>query len=272
MTGQQVQSQANSAGGPPPRLTLSGVIRSEVLKARAYRKVPVLGGLAVVLMGLMGAFAASVAVEGDTPAQIAEATSTIPSAGSAPAAFILAFAAIGLITDEYNSRSIYVSLTVVPQRGMLVLAKYLTAAALCVTVAALGIAAALLAALPFIHTNLVLESLTGSSFWVNVAATLLFFVVVSWIGLAAGFVFRRSLGAGAVLAALLVAVPALGATASAFQWPLLPSVVALTPGPLMYSATSTAATSSDLGPYAALALLAMWAVAAMATALAAFRR
>ena len=207
------------------KLSFIGTVRSEALKFRTLTTNWVMTGvIAVVMLGMAPLYAAmlnSFAEDTETMAQAAEgmeATNAgvesitnmayaMGGSGIDLANMLIASVAAVFIGAEYATRSIQTSMTVVPRRTSLYLAKLLV---LTVYAFVLG---TVLAALAYTIGYAVLNSSIqdtmefSSGLVLNWVATGLYFMFMAWMGYGFGALFRNNAGGIVLVVFLLLVLP-----------------------------------------------------------------
>lgn len=192
-----------------PGVSLTGAVRSEIAKLNALRTC---WWLSVITVGLGGFMAGVVAFSvqhlmADDPGGAGDAMelATQGQAGSYFAMFLLGALGVIAISTEYSTGAIRSSVTVVPQRSLLLSAK---AVALLVWAAAV---AAILVLLSHLLTSFIAESLSpGDMFDAEIAAmyaaTWATVTLTALLGFGFGVLLRSAAGGIVVLAVALFVV------------------------------------------------------------------
>ncbi|WP_237232931.1 ABC transporter permease [Rothia nasisuis] len=207
------------------KLSFIGTVRSEALKFRTLTTNWVMTGvMAVVMLGMAPLYAAmlnSFAEDTETMAQAAEgmeATNAgiesitnmayaMGGSGIDLANMLIASVAVVFIGAEYATRSIQTSMTVVPRRTSLYLAKLLV---LTVYAFVLG---TVLSALAYIIGYAVLNSSIqdtmefSSGLVLNWVAAGLYFMFMAWMGYGFGALFRNNAGGIVLVVFLMLILP-----------------------------------------------------------------
>lgn len=192
-----------------PGVSVLGAVRSEIVKLNALRTSWWLSVITIVLGGFMAGLVAfsSQRFMADDPGGAGGAMQLAiqGQGGSYFAMFLLGSLGVIAITTEYSTGAIRSSVTVVPQRSLLLSAKAL---ALLVWVAAV---AAILVLLSHLLTSFIAEPLSlGDMFDRDIAAmyaaTWATVVLTALLGFGWGVVLRSSAGGIVVLAGILFVV------------------------------------------------------------------
>ena len=239
MSVSQTPSQVSTSEFAQKRLGFMGVLRSEILKFRTLTTnwVMTLVIAAVVIgLALLGSLlvntlyndALSTAQGSGAPAGLAQDTaaenlrSMVFSSGAMGidmANMLIASVAVVFIAAEYATRSINTTLTVVPKRSMVYLAKLFV-------LSMYGfITGVVFSALGFIFSYMLLQAEIRERFpieagvWLNCIGVGIYFMMLTWMGLGFGALMRNN-AAGIVLVVfcLFILPIVLGLFTMGFEW------------------------------------------------------
>lgn len=271
-----IPSASRDAQSRQPRyaLSLDGVLRSEWIKLLSLRSIR--WSIAVMLvLSWAGAAIMAAAVVGtefvtseSMPALIAQAATFSSNLT------VLVMGVIGVlaVTNEYTSGMILSSLTAVPTRTPMFVAKALVVASLGLVVGALStFGGGLVAALIFggegfsvLGNSAVLMSLLGTTIYLTLATLLAFGI---------GALLRSSAGAISVVVVLLFVATLVFQILSVTGWAWVPDLAQWLPADLGYELSTASLLPADtpaemlgVGYWAALGGLVAWAVAALVPA------
>jgi ABC-type transport system involved in multi-copper enzyme maturation permease subunit len=249
------------------------VARSEWVKLRSLRSTRITLLVAFLLMAGMGVLAAVI-----TASQWAHLSAATRAGFDAVSAVLsgyqfaqLAVAVLGVlvVSSEYSSGMIRATLAAVPRRRPVLWAKAAVFGAITLvtmTVASLIVFALGMAVLSSHHLQV---SLTSPGVLRAVLGAAVYLAVVGLLGVAFGALLRNASGAIAAVVGLLLVVPLLssllGSWFKAHISPYLPSNA----GAALVHVHQQA---GSLSPWAGLAVLCVWAVAALAAGAYALRR
>lgn len=223
-------NQINRSRFANRRLTFWGLLRSELLKFRTLTTNWVMTLiLAVVMAGMASLYSLMLNSMAEVPAGMVRSEASIKSitnmayalgaSGIDLANMLIAAVAAVFIGAEYATRSIHASLTVVPRRSSLYLAKLLVLSAYGFL---LGF---VLAALAYAAGYLVLDShlqetldFTGGLV-LNWVAVGIYFMFMTWMGYGFGALFRNNAGGIVMVVFLLFVLPIIAAIfMNQFDW------------------------------------------------------
>jgi ABC-2 type transport system permease protein len=197
--------------------TVRRTVRSELLKLRAIRSYAWLLGIATVFIAVLGPIQSAGQIlagssEPMDPGTEADAVS-VALTGATTANLLLGVLGVLLVTGEYTAHAIRTTLTLVPQRRHVVLAK---AIALAIATALTSVVAVALAVtVSFIILSQAgpyadLHLGWGSPHVLHLAAAMVWYLV-GWalLGLAAGWLTRSKIGGVALLIGIMYILPPL---------------------------------------------------------------
>jgi ABC-2 type transport system permease protein len=248
-------------------LSLSTVVRSELVKLRSQRSYLwlLLGVVAfTAVLGPFEAIGVVVAASGGEGAASLDDLLSLALSGLSTACILGGIAGVLAVTVEYPTRAIRTTFTAVPRRGLVVAAKALA------TALVLGTAVLLASGTAVVATRVVLATAEvhlplGVTTLRVVLGSAMYVVTWAWLGQALAWLVRSAVGATMSLIAVMFMVPALVG--------LLPRVAAAAVVPHLPSQASAAllvvqrdATIS--APAVALAVLVAELVVGLALALA----
>jgi ABC-2 type transport system permease protein len=201
-----------AASPAPPRVTLGRVIRSEWIKLRSLRSPAYLLAATAATIVAMAAFTTVGILVAEVPASGGATADPLGGAltGISPAELVVAVFGVLAVTGEYASGSIASSLTAVPRRVPLVLAKALVVASAVFTVTLAAVALAFLAARTVLATTGVSLSIAAPGALRALVGAALYLAVVSVLAVGFGWLLRSTAGALAVLFGLLYVLPVVG--------------------------------------------------------------
>ena len=254
------------------RLTFDGVLRSEWIKLISLRSIRWSVALMLVLSWVGAVFLAS--AMRDT--EFAGATSALVSQSATFSSnlTVLIMGVIGVlaITNEYSSGLIRSSLTAVPTRTPMFVAKGLVLASLALVVGALStFGGGLFAALVLGGDGL--SALGDSAVLVSLLGTTLYLVLATLLSFGIGALLRSSAGAIAVVVVLLFVSTLVFQILMVTGWAWVPEAMQWLPADLGNELSTSALLPADtpaemrgVGYWAALGGLAAWAAAALVPA------
>jgi ABC-2 type transport system permease protein len=210
-------------------LSLSTVVRSELVKLRSQRSYLWLLLGAVAFTAVLGPFeAVGVVVAGSGGAGAASLDDLLSLAlsGLSTAGILGGIAGVLAVTVEYPTRAIRTTFTAVPRRALVVAAKALATAVVLGTAVLLASGIAVVAARVVLATADVHLPLGPTTLRV-VLGSAVYVVAWAWLGQALAWLVRSAVGATMSLIAVMFMVPALVAllprAAAAAVVPHLPS-------------------------------------------------
>lgn len=260
-----------SAAGTGGRLSFDGVLRGEWIKLLSLRSIR-WSVLITVVLSWGGAALMSAAMAGSDFATAEAMPSLLVQAATLSSMFtVLVMGVLGVlsITSEYASGLILSSLSAVPSRTPLLIAKGLVVAALGLAVGALStfgggvISAAIFGGDAFgvLFEPEVLLSLLGATLFLTLAALM---------SLGLGALLRSSAGAISVVVTLLFISTIVFQILAMTGWEWVPAVAQWMPADLGHTLSTSAVTPvearGDVSYWGALGGLAAWAAAALVPA------
>ena len=274
---QHVARNSRSAG-LRPELTFGGVVRSEWIKLSSLRSiritilVTILAGLGLsTMIGLL--WSQDLAATGTTPGT-ADLQGYLLMVATAAASFLaLVFGVLGVfaVASEYSSGMILSTLTAVPRRTPVAVAKVLVLAiisavtALAIVLGGLAIAAICLpAALPELASSTVVSGALG---------TVAYLVLFALFAAGVAGLLRSTAGGVAVVAGVAFVLPIGFQVLSLTGWEWVPVAAQYLPASLGNVITQ-GITEDASGPnfWGALAAMVVWAAAVLAPAMVSFLR
>ncbi|MFW0109471.1 ABC transporter permease [Rothia sp. P13129] len=188
-------------------LRFGGVIRSEFLKFRTLTSHLIMGAVILLMMagfGFIGALSINYSQTLGTSAEsLKHMAHGVGGAGMPFTNMLFASWAVIFIGSEYATRSIYTSLTVVPRRSVLYLAKFIVVSLIGFFWGILCAATSFGVGLLIFNPDLAPELTSGVLLnWVAVG---LYCMFMSWMGLGFGAFLRNNAG-GIILAVITVLV------------------------------------------------------------------
>ncbi|MFW0155839.1 ABC transporter permease [Rothia sp. P6271] len=189
------------------RLRFSGIVRSEFLKFRTVISHLVMGIAVLAMMagfGFIGALSINYSETlGASLDMLRNSAQGIGGAGMSFTSMLFASWAVIFIGSEYSTRSIYTSLTIVPRRSALYIAKFIVVSFIgffwgfiC---AAISFGIGSLTIIPELSPQL------NSGVLLNWVAVGLYCMFVSWMGLGFGSLLRNNAG-GIILSVITILV------------------------------------------------------------------
>ncbi|MFV0433784.1 MAG: ABC transporter permease subunit [Leucobacter sp.] len=279
------KSSARKSSAPPhertPRLTFAGVLRSERIKLASLRSIRVtllltlLGGLA---LSVLIAWAWSTEVGGPDSMLAADAVGLqtyllMVSTFTAPF-LALVFGVLGVfaVSSEYSSGMILSTLTAVPRRTPVFVAKAIVTAVLAAVTALVLVSGALVAAIAFLPES---AAQLGSPIVISgVLGTVAYLVLFALLSFGISALLRSTAGGIAVVAGIAFVVPVALQVLMMTNWEWVPRVSMLLPAELgsVLSRGFVDAAPGGIGYWGALALMTAWAAVAVIPAAIAFKR
>lgn len=270
-------TEANASAPASGRLSFDGILKGEWIKLLSLRSIR-WSILVMLLLSWLGAGMLSLAMAGEeplTPAMTMALVAQSATFGSMFTVLIMGVLGVLSITSEYASGLILSSLTAVPKRTPLLLAKALVVAALAFSVGVVSsFGGGLLAALIYGEAGFaafaepaVLVSLLGNALYLTLAALL---------ALGVGALLRSSAGAISVVVTLFFVMTIVLQVMMMTGWEWVPVVAQWMPANLG-NTLSTVAIEGGLEPgavtyWGALGGLAAWAAAALVPAAILFKK
>jgi ABC-2 type transport system permease protein len=268
---------ARSGVPAPAKLTFIGVVAGEWLKLRKQRSFAWATLSALLMSAAVCALGASLLGDEwnkDPVAALGLATS-MPSSSIIIASTLFGLGLCIWLAGEFVSGSNYLTLLVVPRRGLVFWARLglvgVLAVLFSVAVALIGTGAALLVLGPDNMSRVVSQS----DFWLSTLATLVVCVSTALLYFAAATLTCRSLPAVGIVAVLLLVLPSLGSYVSLVGGPaILSQMLGCSPGSLMSDvlAVGPGALTTGFSPFVASLLLIVWSVLLVAGAAWRFQR
>ncbi|WP_336991457.1 ABC transporter permease subunit [Leucobacter sp. VD1] len=289
--GSAPQSAPKPAMGSAPRLTFGGVLHSERIKLSSLRSIR-LTLLITVLAGLglsaMIALLWSREVGGADAMMAADAAGLqnyllIVSTFTAP--FLsLVFGVLGVfaVTSEYSSGMILSTLTAVPQRTPVLVAKAIVTAAVAAVTAIVLVLGGLALAMAFLPES---AGQLGSTAVISGGlGTVAYLVLITLLAFGIATMLRSTAGGVAVIAGVTFVLPIAMQVLMLTGWEWLPTAAAYLPsdlGSTLAAGIADASTpagmpvegeAAGLGYWQALIAMVVWAVAALVPAALLFKR
>jgi ABC-2 type transport system permease protein len=264
-----------AAVGPGPAATegravsLPRVVTAEWIKLRSVRSTFWLLGATVVLIVGLGTVAALGSLLGELPADDA----TIDPVGGALSGIStteLVVAALGslAVTTEYSSGLVRATLTAVPRRVPVLVAKAVVVASTVLVVTSAATSAAFLIARVLLAARGTSLPITAPGALRALVGAALYLAVVALLGVALGWLLRSTVGALAALVGLLYVLPVLAVVLPAHVGehvlPYLPGNAG--------AAVMQLGPSAPLAPWTGFAVFVGYAAVALAGAALALRR
>jgi ABC-type transport system involved in multi-copper enzyme maturation permease subunit len=264
------RSRARQSAGDrwwrPVRRTIS----SEWIKLRTVRSTAFALAVAVLGLVLMAAFAAVGSVVADSAPQNASGGGPLGGALAGIPLAELAVAVLGVlvVTGEYGSRLIRVTLAANPRRWPVAVAKAVVVAGTVFVTTFAGVLAAFATTALVLSTEGIPVSLAAPGALGALLAGPVYLAGISVLAVGFGWILRSTAGALAVLFVVLYVLPVVGF--------VLPAEVAATVVPLLPGNAGNAmmqlATSGLLSPGAGFAVFTGYAIATIAAAVVVLRR
>ncbi|EYT52878.1 hypothetical protein H490_0111965 [Leucobacter sp. UCD-THU] len=283
------------AMGGAPRLTFGGVLRSERIKLSSLRSIR----LTLLITALVGlGLSAMIALLWSGQMDGADAMMTSDPAGlqtyllivsTFTAPFLaLVFGVLGVfaVTSEYSSGMILSTLTAVPRRTPVLIAKAIVTAAVAAATALVLVLGGLALAVAFLPQAA--EQLGSTAVISGGLGTVAYLVLITLLAFGIATLLRSTAGGIAVIAGLTFVLPIAMQVLMLTGWEWLPTVSAYLPadlgGTLAAGISDSAlpeavtvdgeALAVDSGPgyWTALAAMTAWAVAALVPAAILFKR
>jgi len=258
------------------RLTFDGILKGEWIKLLSLRSIR-WSVIVMLVLSWAGAGLLSLALvqtEFVTPDTAAQMVAQAATFGSMFTVLIMGVLGVLAMTSEYASGMILSSLTAVPARTPLLLAKALVVAALAFLVGVLSsFGGALLSGLVIGGDGL--GALTDASVLVSLLGNTLYLTLAALLALGLGTLLRSSAGAISVVVALLFIAPIVMQVLGMAGWAWVPAVSNWLPSSLG-STLSNSAMLADPVPgavtyWGALGGLAAWAAVALVPAAVLFK-
>lgn len=188
---------------PDGRLTLGGVVDSEWLKARSLRSTwYITAGLVGAVVGI-GTINAVGAVLGKADPQAPADPLAGALTGIGLAQLLAAALGILAVTGEYATGTIRPSLSAVPRRPALVVAKALVAGALTLAAGLAAVAASFTLAHVIADRDALAANATESTVLRALAGAAVYLCLTTVVGAACGWLVRSTMGATALVVAIL---------------------------------------------------------------------
>lgn len=265
------QFGASPRASSPGRLSFDGILRGEWIKLLSLRSIRWSIGVMIVL-SWGGAALLSLAMLGSdfaTPEAMPALIVQSATFGSMFTVLIMGVLGVLSITSEYASGLILSSLTAVPGRTPLLVAKVLVVAALGFGVGALSsFGGGLIAALIFGGDGF--AAFGDPSVLVSILGNTLFLMLSALLALGIGALLRSSAGAISVVVVLLFVSTIVFQVLMMTGWEWIPQVSQWMPAELGNTISTTAVTEAqyrgDVSYWGALGGLAAWAAAALVPA------
>jgi ABC-2 type transport system permease protein len=213
MTATAVAPGPTTARTSPYRLTFGHVLRSEWIKFRSLRSTWWTLALTVVVMAAISLmFAAIMSSLADDPELAASSGGLMPGVmivtfGYSFAQLVVAVLGALTITGEYSTGMIRSTLAAVPTRLPAFAAKSIVLAVVTFVVAALGLAASYLVAVPFLSGTPLEVDLSAEGTVRSLVGTPLYLAAIAVLAVALGVLIRNSAGTIFALVALLLVLP-----------------------------------------------------------------
>lgn len=263
-----LRERAAGAGG---RLSFDGVLRGEWIKLLSLRSIR-WSILITVVLSWGGAALMSAAMAGTDFATAEAMPALIVQSATLSSMFtVLVMGVLGVlsITSEYASGLILSSLSAVPSRTPLFVAKALVVAALGLVVGALSIfGGGVISAIIF--GGGAFEALVDPSVLISLLGATLFLTLAALLSLGLGALLRSSAGAIAVVVTLLFISTIVFQILTMTGWEWVPTVAQWMPADLGHTLSTVAVTEAeyrgDVSYWGALGGLAAWAAAALVPA------
>ena len=272
-----------------PRLTFGGVLRSERIKLLSLRSIR-LTLLITVLVGL--GLSAMIALLWSSEAGSPDSMMTLDAAGlqsyllivsTFTAPFLaLVFGVLGVfaVTSEYSSGMILSTLTAVPRRTPVIVAKAIVTAVVAAITALVLVLGGLALAIAFLPQAA--EQLGSATVISGGLGTLAYLVLITLLAFGIAAMLRSTAGGIAVIAGITFVLPIAMQMLMLTGWEWLPTVSAYLPGDLGGTlsiglpapGTPGAGAPDAVGPdyWGALIAMAIWAAAALVPAALLFKR
>jgi ABC-type transport system involved in multi-copper enzyme maturation permease subunit len=197
----------------PSRARFSDVLRSEWTKLRSVPSTMwTIAAAFVVCLGLSALISAVTShayAEGHQDVMRDWDPTSISTSGGALAQLAIAVLGVLVITSEYATRSIRVSLAAVPHRGALLAAKALVVGAVSLVVGEVMAFASFLIGQAIISGKAPTASLSDTSVFRAVAGAGVYCAAIALLGMALGALLRSTAAAVTSLVALLYVLPGL---------------------------------------------------------------
>ncbi|MEZ5406849.1 MAG: hypothetical protein R2761_02425 [Acidimicrobiales bacterium] len=199
----QAARSSTRQGPPGGRLTLGGVVDSEWLKARSLRSTwYIAAGLVGAVVGI-GTINAVGAVLGQANPQAPADPLAGALTGIGLAQLLAAALGILAVTGEYATGTIRPSLSAVPRRPALVVAKALVAGALTLGAAVAAVAASFTLAHMIADRDALAANATEPTVLRALAGAAVYLCLTAVVGAACGWLLRSTMGATALVVAIL---------------------------------------------------------------------
>lgn len=255
-------------------LSFDGVLRSEWIKLLSLRSIR-WSIVVMLVLSWAGAALISAAMVGTdmvTPESLPSLIAQSATFGSNITVLIMGVLGVLSVTSEYSSGMILSTLSAVPRRTPMLLAKALVVAATALLVGAVStfgggaIAAAIYGGDAFV-------ALFDSPVLVSMLGTALYLMLATLLALGVGALLRSSAGAISVIVLLLFVATLIFQILSVTGWAWVPDFMQWMPADLGYELSTSALLPADapaemrgVGYWAALGGLAAWAAAALVPA------
>ena len=268
--------QSKAAAPVNARLSFDGILKGEWIKLLSLRSIR-WSVLVMLVLSWAGAGLLSLAMKGSefaTPESLTGIVAQSATFGSMFTVLIMGVLGVLAITSEYASGMILSSLTAVPSRTPLLLAKALVVAALAFVVGALSaFGGALLSGL--VLGDGALKALVDPAIVVSLLGNALYLTLAALLALGAGTLLRSSAGAISTVVGLLFIAPIVFQVLAMTGWEWVPAVANWLPANLGSTLSSTAMQSADVAGsvsyWGALGGLTAWAAAALVPAAVLFK-
>ncbi|WP_298988604.1 hypothetical protein [uncultured Pseudokineococcus sp.] len=255
-------SAATSARPAEPRggraVTFGRVVRSERIKLLTLRST--WWALALTLLAVVAVPVIPAALYAADPASLGGALGPdvgALTAGTAVAVITLGVLGVLAVTSEYSSGMVRATMTAVPRRTPVLLAKGVVLAVLAALVGVVGVLLAWVVTLPLYGDAA--PSLATATAWRVVLGSGLRLAGVALLALAVGALLRSAAGAVAVVLGLLLVLPGVLQVAGfALGVEAFVRVVPFLPGQAGAVVTQVAPTGDPLGPWTGLLVMAAW--------------
>lgn len=274
---QNALQQSQGAAPVNARLSFDGVLKGERIKLLSLRSIR-WSVLVMLVLSWAGAGLLSLAMKGSefvTPESLTGVVAQAATFGSMFTVLIMGVLGVLAITSEYASGMILSSLTAVPSRTPLLLAKALVVAALAFLVGVLSaFGGALLSGL--VLGDGALKALVDPAVVVSLLGNALYLTLAALLALGVGALLRSSAGAISTVVALLLIAPIVFQVLTMTGWEWVPAVAEWLPASLGSTLSSSAMQSADVAGsvsyWGALGGLAAWAAVALVPAAVLFKK
>lgn len=278
MTATAVRSEPARAVSDSHRVTFLGALKSEWIKLFAVRSTPwVLIVSIVAMVGFSAMMAAGFALAGD------EGFSDDPSVGTSVATFgygvgQIVFIVLGAmrITGEYSTGQIRSTLSAVPRRIPVLVAKAVVVAVTSFVTGAVSVALALLVTTPILNQYGLAADLSDPVAQRALLGTALYLTAVALMALGVGFLLRHTAGAIFAMIGLFVILPILSAVPIDWVQDALQFLPAAAGERLILAGSSLSEMpgmpEAILSPWAGYGVMLLWTAAILGAAAVVLRR